>query len=301
MTRLAFTRVRRSYSYAIVTVLFWSTVATAFKIALQHLDIYQLIFYSVLSSVTVLVGCFFVRNGVLPGARELWRVFSSHWRITLIAGALNPLIYYLILFAAYDRLPAQVAQPINYTWAIVLTFMSMLILKQAMTRQDLLAAFVCYAGVVIIIGQGGWSITAIPDLPGVALALLSTLIWASYWIINLHDDRDPLAALCLNFIVSLAPAFLLCSLLSDPFAITPMGAASAVYIGLFEMGLAFLCWSQALKLAENTSRVSNLIFLSPFLSLIFINQVLDEPIFITTYVGLLVIVTGLVIQRLRFN
>ncbi|MDA0339564.1 MAG: EamA family transporter, partial [Proteobacteria bacterium] len=70
---------------------------------------------------------------------------------------------------------------------------------------------------------------------------------------------------------------------------------------LFEMGLAFLFWSQALRLAENTSRVSNLIFLSPFISLIFIHEILGEPIHVTTYAGLGVIVTGLCLQRARFN
>jgi hypothetical protein len=52
-----------------------------------------------------------------------------------------------------------------------------------------------------------------------------------------------------------------------------------------------------LRLAENTSRVSNLIFLSPFLSLILIHFILGEPIYSTTYLGLVVIVAGLLLQK----
>ena len=41
--------------------------------------------------------------------------------ISLIAaGLINPCIYYLLLFQAYDRLLAQQALALNYTWPIVL-------------------------------------------------------------------------------------------------------------------------------------------------------------------------------------
>ena len=104
----------KAYVYALITVLFWSTVATAFKVALLYLDIFQLVFYASLSSSLVLVTPI-VAQGKLAG---LLATFKAHWKITLVASCLNPLCYYIVLFAAYDRLPAQVAQPINYTWAI---------------------------------------------------------------------------------------------------------------------------------------------------------------------------------------
>jgi len=71
-----------------------------------------------------------------------------------------------------------------------------------------------------------------------------------------------------------------------------------VYVGIFEMGLAFVFWSMALKLADNTSKVSNLIFISPFLSLWFIHTFVGEEIYFTTYIGLILIISGLITQRL---
>ena len=38
-------------------------------------------------------------------------------------GFLNPFLYYVVLFKAYDLLPAQEAQPLNYTWAITLAIL----------------------------------------------------------------------------------------------------------------------------------------------------------------------------------
>jgi drug/metabolite transporter (DMT)-like permease len=63
------------------------------------------------------------------------------------------------------------------------------------------------------------------------------------------------------------------------------------------MGIAFVLWSQAMKKAENTSKVSNLIFISPFLSLVFIYFILGEVILTSTYVGLVLIIAGLWLQQ----
>jgi len=287
----------KAYAFGITTVLFWSTVATAFKIALASLTVVQLIFYACVSSTLVLLSAL-VWQGRLS---ELLPTFRQHWRITLLAATLNPLVYYLILFAAYDRLPAQLAQPINYTWAIVLTLMSIYFLKQRVTVRDLFAAAVCYAGVVLIATQGQWQLTSIVSFSGVMLALASTVVWAGYWILNIRDSREPLLALCLNFLCAIPVALLGCMLFSTPVVSVGPGLGAALYIGIFEMGLAFLCWSQALKLAENTSRVSNLIFLSPFLSLVLIHYILGEPIYSTTYIGLAIIVGGLLWQKTGRN
>jgi drug/metabolite transporter (DMT)-like permease len=284
---------RKAYLFGMMTVIMWSTVATAFKVALVSLDITQLIFYSSLASACLLTSVVLWQSR----GREMWMTFRNHWRITLIAATLNPRVYYLVLFAAYDRLPAQVAQPINYTWAIVLTIMSVVILKQRLTRRDVLAALICYVGVVLIATRGQWDISSIESPIGIALALASTLIWASYWILNIRDPRDPLLALCLNFLCAVPMAGVICWYFSSLWVTSGPGLAAAGYIGLFEMGFAFLCWSKALRLAENTSRVSNLIFLSPFLSLILIHVVLGEPIYSTTYLGLIVIVAGLLLQK----
>lgn len=283
----------RAYLFGGITVLFWSSVATAFKLSLRYLDIFQLLFYACLTSVTVLLLALAMKGQVhtLPG------VFRRHWRLTLIAGSLNPLLYYLVLFQAYDLLPAQVAQPINYTWAITLALMSIVFLRQRVTPWDLLAAGICYSGVVFIASQGSWSVFQVQDPWGVLLALVSTVIWATYWILNIRDTREPTTALCLNFLAALPMTGLACVMFSDPLAVSKWGLLGAVYVGLFEMGVAFLLWSHALKLAENTSRVSNLIFLAPFLSLLLISRVLGEVLYPTTWAGLLLIIAGLAIQQ----
>lgn len=79
----------------------------------------------------------------------------------------------------------------------------------------------------------------------------------------------------------------------------PFGLVGAAYVGVFEMGITFVLWISALKLSENTAKVGNLIFLSPFLSLVFIHFLVGEDILPSTFIGLVFIVMGLFIQQLK--
>jgi drug/metabolite transporter (DMT)-like permease len=69
-------------------------------------------------------------------------------------------------------------------------------------------------------------------------------------------------------------------------------------VGVTEMAAGFLFWSTALKLSNNASRVSNLVFLSPFISLVFIHFILKEPVTLATLAGLTLIVASLICQQL---
>jgi drug/metabolite transporter (DMT)-like permease len=285
---------QRAISFGLLTVFFWSTVATAFKLTLQFLDVFQMLFVACATSVVVLFSILLLQGKL----RGLLKLAPETYRRSVIAGLMNPFLYYLILFTAYDLLPAQVAQPINYTWAITLTILSIFILRQRITKRDIVAGLICYSGVLVISLQGSLTGIESSQVLGVVLALLSTIVWAGYWIYNIKDDRDPIVALFINFLFALPWTIITCIIFSSFTAIPMPGILGAIYIGCFEMGIAFATWSYALKLATNTSKVSNLIFISPFLSLWFVHIFLGENIYTTTWFGLLLILGGLAVQRL---
>jgi len=282
----------KAYFFAALTVLMWSTVATAFKYTLAYATVLQMLTIASCSALLMLL-LIVVLLGKLP---LVLPSLKQYWRLSLIAGLLNPCLYYLILFEAYDRLPAQLAQPINMTWAIVLSVMAAVVLKQKIRRHDYLAATICYVGVLLIISQGGMDGFTRVDWSGIGLALLSTLIWASYWVLNMKDNRDPVIAMLLNFLIA-TPLLITLWVIAPGDSVALPGLLGGIYIGIFEMSLAFLCWSIALKSTDNAATVSNLVFLSPFLSLQMIQLVLGETVFFTTYAGLVVIIAGLLYQQ----
>ncbi|MFO8033191.1 MAG: DMT family transporter [Desulfohalobiaceae bacterium] len=278
---------------ALCTVLIWSTVASAFKLTLRQANVAQLLFFSALTSVLVL-GLILVLQGQ---GKALKHCTASDVFYSALLGLLNPFAYYFVLLQAYDLLPAQEAQPLNYTWAITLSLLAVPLLGQQLRKMDLLALLISYAGVYVISTRGDiWGLE-FSNPWGVALALGSTVIWALYWILN---TRDPLPAACrlfLNF--AWGSLFVGLVLVFSPGPVLPpsLGLLGSAYIGLFEMGITFVLWSTALKLSSSAARVSIFIYLSPFLSLFFIRFLVGEEILPSTLPGLVLIVSGIMIQQ----
>lgn len=284
----------QAYLFGLAAVLCWSTVAAAFKLSLRYLDPVQLLLYASLTSIVVLAAVL-----RLQGRFHLLFGYSRREYLqSLGLGLLNPLLYYLILLKAYDLLPAQEAQPLNYTWALTLALLSIPLLKQKLGMAEWAAGLVCYSGVLVISTRGDLAGFEFSNPLGVALALGSTVIWALYWIFNTRDRRDPVAGLLLNFVFAL-PFILLCALLfSSPRVADVRGLIGAVYVGVFEMGVTYVLWLLALKRSANAARIGNLIFISPVFSLVLIHLLVGEEILPSTLVGLGLILTGLLIQKL---
>jgi drug/metabolite transporter (DMT)-like permease len=284
---------KAAYVYALFAVLLWSSVASAFKLTLRSLSVIELLLISNITSVFALL-IIAMMTGKLKGLRSFGRVDILQ---SALFGLFNPFLYYLVLFSAYDLLPAQQAQAINYTWAITLSLLAVPILKQKLSQNDVLGLLIAYFGVLIISSQGNLTSFENTNLTGVAYALLSTLIWALYWVLNVRQNKEPICRLLLNFSFGLVFVLVYYFATADINPVSLKGVLGAVYIGIFEMSLTFYLWLNALRLSKNTARISTLIFLSPFLSLVFIHYLVGEDIKLATFAGLIVIIIGVLIQR----
>ena len=283
----------RALLLALTTALMWSTVATAFKLALAHITPAQLLLGGHGVGALVLLVAVARRHGLRAiTGNLLWRA--------LPLGLLNPVLYYAVLFAAYDRLPAQIAQPLNCTWSIVLALLAVPMLRQPLGARTLVALTVSYVGVLISVTGGEFSLQSAYDPTGVALALGSTLIWAAYWLLAARDSRPPELLLCGGMLAALPVSLAYC-LLTDglPPPSWPLLFGS-LWVGCFELGFAFLTWLAALRLTRSAARVSQLALFSPLLSPLWIYLVLHEPLHWASMVGLVFILVGaLLVPRPR--
>ncbi|MBI9055381.1 MAG: EamA family transporter [Bacteroidales bacterium] len=284
---------KKAYLYAGLAILFWGTSASAFKIGLRYLDHYQLLFIASFTSTVFLFG-------IILFQKKNWKIKQIKRKEllrTTLLGFLNPFLYYVILFKAYDLLPAQVAQPLNFIWPITLVLLSIPILKQRLTTKGILALIISFVGVFLISSEGNITNMNFANPLGVVLALGSSVVWALFWLFNMKNKGDEIVQLFLNFLTAFILIGITTLLFSDVKITSTNGILSGIYIGLFEMGITFVVWLKALKLSERTDKISNLIYLTPFCSLVFISIFLHEKIFITTFFGLILIILGIFIQQ----
>jgi drug/metabolite transporter (DMT)-like permease len=285
---------KSAYYYALGAVLLWSTIASAFKISLRYLDIVPLLFYASITS-TVAFFVYLLLSGKLNSLKIL---SGKDYLRSALLGFLNPFLYYVILLKAYSLLPAQQAQPINFIWPIMLVLLSIPLLHQKIRIRDILAVMISFAGVLIISTRGDILGFKLASPAGVLLAVSSTVIWSVFWIYNTKDKRDEAVRLFLNF--TFGSAFILLLMLFFTKVKIPdvRGVIGAIYVGLFEMGVTFLLWLKALKLSKTTAHVANLIYLTPFLSLVVISFVVGEKILLSTIIGVIFIIGGIILQKL---
>ena len=285
---------KQSLIYTLSAVFFWSTVATAFKLSLSGMTFAQLLFYASLTSTIVL---FLI---ITFSKEKSFHILINRESIKkgLLLGLLNPFIYYMVLFKAYSLLPAQEAQPLNYTWPITISILSVLFLKQKINSKAIFGLLTAFIGVVIIATRGDLTTLHFNNLFGVSLALGSSIIWAWFWILNLLDQRDNgvklFGAFLIGTIYSALYLFFFDSFLLDDFTYL----IGACYVGVFEMGITFFLWNKGLELSTNKIKTSTLAYLSPFLSLVFIALILEETIRLSSVIGLMFIIGGILYQNL---
>lgn len=283
-------------------VLFWSTVATAFKIGLSESGSVQLL---LIASLTALFVCLIelCRTREFSQVKELLNNRKTLFK-GAIQGLLNPFFYYLVLFKAYTLLPAQIAQPLNFSWQVVLILMMAVFYKQKLHLMQIIGVLISFAGILLLSSNSSADASGSLSPLGIILALGSAFIWATYWITKIDNkagassDREPAAELFVNFL------FGSCYLIAISF-FSPMewpsckALAAGIYVGCFEMGITFILWTKALQLASNKVALAQATYLSPFISLFLIHFILGESIGYMTVYGLFLVIGGILLGNLK--
>ena len=284
---MALPRETQAILFGLCAVALWSTVATAFKLGLAFLTPIQMLWLGCLFSLG-----FFILARFFVSPTSLTK--SACLRAGLL-GLLNPLAYYLILFEAYNRLPAQIAQPLNYTWAITLAILAVPLLKQRLSLKALVGIGVSYVGVVVLVTRGATTGLDTFDVAGITLALLSTLLWSLYWLATIRMNCHPIILMLIGFAVATPIIGVLCWSTDGFPPLTLRALSVGAWVGLFEMGVTFLLWQRALSQTQQVAKIGQLIFLSPFISLLLIDQILGESVHPSAIISLGLIVVGVLL------
>lgn len=281
---------KKAYILIISAVLCWSTVATAFKIALEHLSVPELL------CIAANTACIFLTIAmvVLKKIPVLKRFTIKDIAVCCALGLLNPTIYYLILFNAYDHLPASIAQPLNFIWPLLFLLLNSILNKTKINGRQFFFMLISFAGIFILTSEQGNSEPL--STFGIVCAMGSALLWALYWILNLKKKTDGIAGLFISFLTA-AIVMDISAFLYFNSELTTKALSAGIYVGVFEMGLPFVLWLYGLKLANNPSTISQFSFLSPVISLLFISLILRETLTANCLVGIALIIGGIYLNQ----
>lgn len=276
-----------SYLYALFAAFLWGSTAGVVKLLLLGLGNLQVLFFTNLFAFFGLASVVFFQK-----KKAIIQTYTKRDYITFIwMGFLGTFLYTFFLFTGLGLLPAQEAFIINYLWPVMVVIFAALILKEKITGRKIFAIACSFFGIIIVITKGNFESLQFSNLLGAVSAALGALVWGIFSVLGKKQNYEGFTSMMFFYLFGTLFAFIAVLLFSSIPHISLQQFAGLLWLGVFVNGLAFVFWFLALKHGD-TAKIANIIFLTPFLSLLYIYFLTGEQILVSSIVGLVVIVAG---------
>ena len=282
---------KKEYIYALISVLLWSTTATVTKILLGNLDSMQILLISSLFAFVFL----FIINCIKGNLNEIKKYRIKDFFKIAIIGILGIFLYNLFLYIGINNLPASRAFIINYLWPIMTVIFACLLLKEKFTMRKIVAIIISFIGVIVVSSNGSISNIEKNGIIGTICCILAAVSYGLFSVLNKKETYNKYISMMLFYFTSFIIS-LIYVLLSKRLFIPEINQFfGLIWLGFFTSATAFTSWALALEKGD-TARISNIAYLTPFISLVWISVVLKEKISIYSVLGLIIIIFGILIQ-----
>jgi len=282
---------RKEYLFAIGAVIMWGTMATAAKLLTGSADSMTVLFWTCLFATAVLI----IYNAVTGKLKVLFHLPVKTILLMTAIGSLGVFFYNWFFYLGAERLPAQQAMVVNDLWPALIIVFSCIILKEKLTAAKVAAIVLSFIGIIVVVTNGDLSSFKNANLTGILFCLADAVCYALYSVLNKKADYDK----GLGVLVSYASAALISFLIlvcKGSFTVPALRELPGyLYNGVFCNAFPYLLWVLALD-QGNTAVIANLAYLAPFVSLLVTHFVLGELITVWSVLGLVLIVSGILLQ-----
>ena len=281
---------KKTYLLAGTAILLWSTMATISKLLLGNFDQYQVLCVSALFAAASLFGV----NLFTGRLKKLKNYRLQDYLRMLGSGLLGNFFYYIFYYAGAERMPASQAFIVNYLWPIMSVVFACILLKEKMTGRKAIAFVLSFLGVVTVAG-GDLLQFDTRILLGMALCAAGAVCYGAFTALNKKWNCDAQLSMMLSFCVSFLLSLLLNVLSGTKWSLDRVQLVGLAWNGVCCMAAGSVCWALALA-GGNTAKISNLAYITPFLSLVWVAVFLKEMPTPWSVGGLCLIVLGIFIQ-----
>ena len=281
---------KKTYLLAGTSIFLWSTVAVISKLLLNSYNNMQVLWVSVFFAGVALL----VFNIATANIKKLKQYKAKDYVVSVLIGLPSTFFYYVFFYAGTSLMLASQAFIVNYLWPIMSVLFACIILKERMTFRKGLAIGMSFVGVIVVTSGELLSFNT-TTLLGALFCVLGAISYGIFTAINQKFEYEK----CNTMMISYGASFLLTTIINavagNLFIPTPIQAIGFAWNGICTMAIATTVWIIALS-SGKTAKISNLAYITPFLSLVWTSIILKEKISILSVVGLIIIVLGIFIQ-----
>lgn len=282
---------RKEYICAIISVLLWSTTATVSKLLLGSLDSMQILLVSSLFSFLFLL----IINCFNESIKEIKKYKPKDYLIIFALGVIGIFLYDLFFYLGINAMQASQAFIINYLWPIMTVLFACIILKEKFTIRKIIAIIISFIGVIIVSSNGNLLSIEKSSLMGTIYCLLAAILYGLFSALNKKQNYNKYTSMMLFYFNSTIISLIFVIATKRFFIPELSQTLGLLWIGIFTSAIAYTSWALALAKGD-TARISNIAYLTPFISLVWTGIVLKEKISFYSVLGLVIIVLGIFIQ-----
>ena len=276
------------YKYAMASILLWASTASVGKLLLKDLNNLHVMFYTSLFATITL---FFII--LLQGKISIIKQYKIKDYLTFMyMGVVGIFLYNYFFYGALMRLPAQEAFIINYLWPIIIVILASIILKEKFTVRKAIALCISFMGIIVVVTKGNFINFSFGDMKGILFAVSGAISYGLFSVLGKKIDYENFTSMMFYCLFACIITFIVT--FNIP-AISLYQFIGLLWLGIFIYGLAYIFWFLALKYGD-TAKMSNITFLTPFLSLVYIYFFTGEKILLSSIIGLIIIILGILIQ-----
>lgn len=282
---------KKEYICAIISVLLWSTTATVSKLLLGSLDSMQILLVSSLFSFIFLL----IINCINGSIKEIKKYKTKDYLIIFALGVIGIFLYDLFFYLGINAMQASQAFIINYLWPIMTVLFACIILKEKFTIRKIIAIIISFIGVIIVSSNGNLLSIEKSSLMGTIYCLLAAILYGLFSALNKKQNYNKYTSMMLFYFNSTFISLIYVIATKRFFVPELSQTLGLLWIGIFTSAIAYTSWALALAKGD-TARISNIAYLTPFISLVWTGIVLKEKISFYSVLGLVIIVLGIFIQ-----
>ena len=287
---------KKSYIYAGLTVLIWSTLATVVKLVLKDIPNFQAL---AISSAFAFV--FLLILNIINGSIKEMKHYRIKDCLSMVGlGFLGLFMYSALYYYGIAELGSQEACILNYLWPMMIVIFACIILKERITVKKIIAMLMSFAGIVVLtLGSGG--VSSGNRLFGIIACVTAAVCYGLFSVLNKKHSLNQNVTMMWIWFTTAVCSLVLSLIFENWQPIAGVQWLGIAWLGIVVNAVAYLLWAIALKGASDSAKIANLAYLVPFISIIISWLVLKEQITINAVLALVLIIGGILIQSISLK
>lgn len=273
----------------------WGSYSAGSKAALQKLDVFQLNLYVFLAAFLVYFGIFVWGKAKAHTKQD--RAWKEEKGKLMLCGVLS-WGYFFFYNLAIFKLPAMEASIINYCFPVLIVIMDACMRRAKIPGRVWIGSLMGLAGVVVIMTGGHLGDIRLSNWKGDLLALAAACCWAMFSVLSSTVKTSITRANLVYMTVGSLLSVWAAAWFSDFVWLRAETLLLVLWMGGISFALSNYLW---LYLVGHCSlqTAAAVSFLTPFVTVLLIAVLLGERISAGQMYGLLLIMIGIGVQKIR--